>query len=101
MTERQFLDAIFENADGIGPALEAIRGNGSVRMWKIVPLLEALEKFIAKNVRKCDRDDCPRRFLKSPRRKRFFCSSHCAHVVALRKFRKRNGINGHARKAAA
>ena len=101
MTERQFLEAILENSDAIAPALEAIRGNGSVRMWNVVPLLEALEQFIAKNVRKCDRDDCERRFLKSPRRKRFFCSPRCAHLVALRNFRKRNGLNGHARKAAA
>jgi hypothetical protein len=59
-------------------------------------LLDSLADFIRLNSRKCDREDCSSTFVKTAYQKRFFCSPRCAHMVAIRNFRKRNDItSGH------
>jgi predicted transcriptional regulator len=104
MTERQLLEILFKGRDAIGPALDLMRqGKTADIELALRPLLEAVGKYISQNTRICERVDCKGLFLKmSARRKQFFCSERCAHVVAVRKHRRRKGItSGHTAKGAA
>lgn len=106
---RGLLDFLAAHPQGILTASERVadmeRRGELHRDLAVLPiLLDSLADFIRRNSRKCDREDCPNTFVKTNYQRRFFCSRRCAHIVAIRNFRKRNGgiTSGHpTRKAAA
>jgi len=53
-------------------------------------LIEALNPFSLNDIRKCEREDCGRYFLKATKKEKHYCSNKCAWVMASRKRRENN-----------
>jgi CGNR zinc finger len=98
MSRRGLLATLFLHAESIGPALRTLRelrtGGLHPDLAALDPILEAVAEYLKHNTRKCERHDCPVVFVKTNGQRRFFCSKRCAHLVAVRNFRKRNDVTG-------
>lgn len=52
--------------------------------------VDALTPFSLSDIRRCEREDCGRYFLKATKKEKRYCSNKCAWVVASRKRRENN-----------